>query len=64
GDMVTANLFATLTEGLGMGFTAVGIIGAGIAAVWGGVGLYLGKLYDKKVPQPQFTDPAMEKLTT
>ena len=48
GDTVTAWLFTGLTEGLGLGFAAVGIIGAGIAAIWAGLGLYMGKLYDKR----------------
>jgi AAA family ATP:ADP antiporter len=64
GDMFSANLFATLTERLGLGFTAVGVIGAGIAAVWGGIGLYLGRMYEKKVPQTVVTDTGMEKLPT
>ncbi len=48
GDTVTAWFFTGLTEGLGLGFTAVGIIGAAIAALWAGVGIFLGKLYNGK----------------
>jgi ATP:ADP antiporter, AAA family len=48
GDTITAWFFTGLTEGLGLGFTAVGIVGAGIAAIWAAVGLYLGKLYEMK----------------
>lgn len=48
GDTVTAWIFTGLTEGLGLGFTAVGVIGAGIAAVWAGVGIYMGKLYNRR----------------
>ncbi|WP_299557060.1 MFS transporter [Seonamhaeicola sp.] len=48
GDMTTAWIFTGLTEGLGLGFTAVGVIGAGIAAVWAGVGLWMGKLYNRQ----------------
>ena len=46
GDTVTAWVFTGLTEGLGLSFTAVGVIGAGIAAVWAGVGLFMGKMYN------------------
>ncbi len=46
GDTVTAWFFTGLTEGLGLGFAAVGIIGAGIAAIWAGVGIYLGRMYN------------------
>jgi AAA family ATP:ADP antiporter len=48
GDSVTAWIFTGLTEGLGLGLTAIGIIGAAIAALWATVGLWVGKLYDIK----------------
>jgi AAA family ATP:ADP antiporter len=48
GDMITAWFFTGLTEGLGLAFTVVGLIGAAIAAVWAGTGLYLGKAYDRR----------------
>lgn len=48
GDTVTAWFFTGLTEGLGLAFTAVGIIGAGIATLWGVVGIYIGRLYEKR----------------
>lgn len=48
GDMFTGWFFTGLTEGLGLGFTAVGIVGAGIAVMWAGTGLFLGKLYNRK----------------
>lgn len=48
GDMATAWIFTGLTEGLGLGFTAVGVVGGGIAAIWAAVGLWMGKLYNKK----------------
>ena len=51
GDTLTAWFFTGLTEGLGLGFTAVGIVGAAIAAIWAGVGLFLGKLYNNRRPE-------------
>ncbi len=48
GDTVTAWFFTGLTEGLGLGFAAVGIVGAAIAAIWAGIGIFLGKLYNGK----------------
>jgi len=48
GDTITAWFFTGLTEGLGLGFATVGIIGAGIASVWAGIGIFMGKLYDKR----------------
>jgi AAA family ATP:ADP antiporter len=48
GDTITAWIFTGLTEGLGLGFAAVGVIGAGIAAIWAGVGIYMGRLYNSR----------------
>lgn len=46
GDTLTAWLFTGLTEGLGLGLSAVGVIGAAIAAMWAGLGFNLGKRYN------------------
>ena len=46
GDTVTAWLFTALTEGLGLGLSAVGVIGAAIAAIWAALGFNLGKRYN------------------
>ncbi|MDA0194531.1 MAG: MFS transporter [Bacteroidetes bacterium] len=54
GDTITAWFFTGLTEGLGLGFAAVGIIGAVIAAIWAGVGIFMGKFYDKKSSTVEF----------
>jgi AAA family ATP:ADP antiporter len=51
GDMMTAWFFTSLTEGLGLGMTAVSIVGSAIAALWAGVGIYMGRVYDKRTPQ-------------
>jgi AAA family ATP:ADP antiporter len=48
GDSLTAWLFTGLSQGLGLGMAVIAIIGAGIAAVWALVGIYLGKLYNKE----------------
>ena len=45
GDVFWAWAFTWLTQGLGLGFAAVAGVCAGIAAVWGGVGVYLGRLF-------------------
>jgi AAA family ATP:ADP antiporter len=56
GDTITAWFFTGLTEGLGLGFTVVGIVGAGIAAIWAATGFYLGKLYERKSQRPDLTN--------
>ncbi|MEX2525243.1 MAG: MFS transporter [Gammaproteobacteria bacterium] len=56
GDTLTAWLFAGLSQGLGLGMAAIALVGAGIAAVWAAVGIYLGKWFDdyhKTAPVPE-----------
>jgi ATP:ADP antiporter, AAA family len=47
GDAVWASAFALLTDGVGLGMAAMAGIGAGIAAVWGATGIYLGRKFDR-----------------
>ena len=47
GDMVNAWAFTALTAGLGLGLGAVAAVGAGIAAIWAVVGVYLGRSYHR-----------------
>lgn len=47
GDTVMAWLFTGLTQGLGLGLAAVAIVGAGIAALWAIVGIYLGRWFER-----------------
>lgn len=46
GDAVSGTLFAFLTDGIGFGLAAVAMVGAGIAAAWTGVGVWLGRKFD------------------
>ncbi len=46
GDMLMAWLFTGLTQGLGLGLAAVAAVGAGIAALWSIVGIYLGRWFE------------------
>jgi len=47
GDMVTSWGFAALTHGLGFGLGAMAAVGAGIAAIWGSIALYLGRWFER-----------------
>jgi AAA family ATP:ADP antiporter len=62
GDAVSSAVFATLTDGIGFGLAAMAGIGAGIAAVWGVVGSYLGRIFarnelDERIPAQTIEPP-------
>ena len=48
GDTLTAWAFTGLTQGLGLGLAAVALVGAGVAALWAIVGVYLGRWYERE----------------
>ena len=52
GDTLMAWLFTGLTQGLGLGLAAVAIVGAGIAALWAIVGIYLGRWFERDEDTP------------
>ncbi len=45
GDMLNAWAFTALTTGLGLGLSAVALVGAGIAGIWADLGIYLGRRF-------------------
>ncbi|MDG1461965.1 MAG: Npt1/Npt2 family nucleotide transporter, partial [Gammaproteobacteria bacterium] len=47
GDALSGMAFAGLTEGVGLGLAAMAAIGSGIAAIWGIVGFYLGRMFGR-----------------
>ncbi|MBT8145248.1 MAG: MFS transporter [Gammaproteobacteria bacterium] len=48
GDAVWGLSFAGLTDGLGLTLGVMGAIGAGLAALWAIVGVYLGRAFQRK----------------
>ena len=46
-------LFTGLTQGLGLGLAAVAVVGAGIAALWSLVGIYLGRWFERDDTEKQ-----------
>ncbi|MCS5593723.1 MAG: MFS transporter [Porticoccaceae bacterium] len=59
GDMLMAWLFTGLTQGLGLGLAAIAMVGAGIAALWSLVGIYLGRWFERD----DSSSPRKEKST-
>lgn len=47
GDAASSIAFASLTDGLGLGLGAMAAIGACVAAVWAGAGIYLGRAFNR-----------------
>jgi AAA family ATP:ADP antiporter len=47
GDMLNAWAFTALTTGLGLGLGAVAVVGAGVAVLWAGTGVYLGRHFNR-----------------
>lgn len=48
GDALSSIAFAALTDGLGLGVSAMAAIGAGIAAIWAVAGAYLGRVFKRQ----------------
>jgi AAA family ATP:ADP antiporter len=61
GDMLMAWLFTGLTQGLGLGLAAVALVGAGIAALWSLVGIYLGRWFEQD--ESNSVEQAQETIT-
>lgn len=53
GDAVWGMSFAALTDVLGLGLAAMGAIGAALAGLWAGAGIYLGRAFNRASPDPQ-----------
>ena len=48
GDAIWGMSFAGLTDGLGLTLGIMGAIGAGLAALWATVGIYLGRVFQRR----------------
>jgi len=56
GDAIWGMSFAGLTDGFGLGLGIMGAIGAGLAAAWAVVGIYLGRAFNHTKPMVSGTD--------
>jgi AAA family ATP:ADP antiporter len=55
GDMLTAWFYTALTATMSLGTAGIAVVSALVAAVWAGVGIFLGRAYDR---EPQGDDEA------
>ena len=54
GDVVTAWFYTGIVKIFGLGLAGVAIVGAGVAALWAAVGVYLGRRYEQnQTPEEQ-----------
>jgi AAA family ATP:ADP antiporter len=60
GDMLNAWAFTGLTQGLGLGLAPVALVGAGIAALWAGTGIYLGRRFNEMNPAESAADTPLQ----
>jgi AAA family ATP:ADP antiporter len=58
GDAWWGGIFAFLSESVGLAFAAMSIIGAVLAAVWSGSGLYLGRAFERRERRADEAEPA------
>jgi AAA family ATP:ADP antiporter len=56
GDAWWGNVFAYVSEGIGLGFAAMSLVGAGFAAIWVGSAVYLGRAFRRR--EQGVEDPA------
>jgi AAA family ATP:ADP antiporter len=52
GDAWWGNVFAYLSEVVGLGFAAMSLVGAGFAAVWVASAVYLGRAFQRRERAP------------
>lgn len=64
GDTIMAWLFTGLTQGLGLGLAAVALVGAGIAALWAIVGIYLGRWFEREEEPSALTGALRENQSS
>jgi AAA family ATP:ADP antiporter len=62
GDAASSIAFASLTDGLGLGLGAMAAIGAGVAAVWAGAGIYCGRVFNRSKGGEGAERPARAEL--
>ncbi len=60
GDAIWGISFAGLTDGAGLTLGAMGAIGAGIAALWAVVGIYLGRSFQRQKVDVENRPPASD----
>jgi AAA family ATP:ADP antiporter len=57
GDAWWGGVFAFLSEGVGLGFALMSLIGAGFAALWVASGVYLGRVFQRREQRVEAAEP-------
>jgi ATP:ADP antiporter, AAA family len=58
GDAWWGGIFAALSEGIGLGFAVMSLVGSGFAAVWVASSLYLGHAFQRREREVEPEEPA------
>jgi AAA family ATP:ADP antiporter len=58
GDAWWGGIFAALSEGVGLGFAAMSLIGSAFAAVWVASAVYLGRVFQRREEPGETREPA------
>jgi AAA family ATP:ADP antiporter len=58
GDAWWGGIFAALSEGVGLGFAAMSLIGSAFAAIWVASAVYLGRVFQRREQRREADEPA------
>lgn len=58
GDAWWGGIFAFLSEGVGLGFAAMSLIGSAFAAIWVASAVYLGRVFQRREQRGEANEPA------
>jgi AAA family ATP:ADP antiporter len=58
GDAWWGGIFAFLSEGVGLGFAAMSLIGSAFAAIWVASAVYLGRVFQRRERRSEADEPA------
>jgi AAA family ATP:ADP antiporter len=63
GDAWWGGIFAALSEGVGLGFAVMSLIGSAFAAIWVASAVYLGRVFQRREQRSEAEEPAAVAAT-